>query len=165
MQSGLRHRVCVFQKCWRRLSRHTTSLRPRLPSLASSVTDAPSLPRLLHPRRCPPLLLVSKSMGRVLSRRSSVRINGDEGSFLFLSCLPRMREESRENKIAGLCRFSTAVHHALINLASLTYPITAKFGRARRRTRRFVELLSIATPLINSASRYVSVADTWRWRW
>lgn len=87
VQSGLRHRVCVFQKCWRRLSRR------------SSPSPAPSVFVLVHPRSLrhssqpPPLsspptrlLLVSKSMGRVLAverariRDQSPRAWGIEGS-------------------------------------------------------------------------------------
>lgn len=60
VQSGLRHRVCVFQKCWRRLSRRSSSPRARFHPI----------PRSLPLSSNCQLLFVSKSMGRVLSRSS-----------------------------------------------------------------------------------------------
>lgn len=91
------------------------------------------------------LLLVSKSMGRVLSR-SSMRE--------YAITKVRARERSRDCRDH---RFSSR-YRTLIDLAPLIYPIMfqpLKFDRiCQRTTRRYVELLSIVTPLI--MRRFVS---------
>lgn len=144
VQSGLRHRVCVFQKCWRRLSRRSSS-SPHPPSSSSFTPDPPPLfsasPLLFPPPPPTRLLLVSKSMGRVLAVERA-RIRGDQSP--------------RAWGIDGSPDFGFSTHHAahtryitdLTPLIYLTVSRSLKFGRARRRrtSRRHVESLSIVNP-------------------
>lgn len=64
VQSGLRHRVCVFQKCWRRLSRRSSS-PPRPPSSPS-----------FTPPIAPPLFSATSSLFASNASPPRLKING-----------------------------------------------------------------------------------------
>lgn len=148
VQSGLRHRVCVFQKCWRRLSRRSSS-PPRPPS------SSPFTP--WSPRRSPRPPSLSPPSWRVSSSSQNQWVECSRSS-AWESAATKVRrvcQESRDRRTIPRVFDPSVTRHTrhITDLASLIYPTwplnfghwnSVEFGR--RTSRRHVESLSIVTP-------------------
>lgn len=112
VQSGLRHRVCVFQKCWRRLSRRSSSPAPVSTLFLDLFLSLPTASSFSSQNQW-----VECSLSVEHARITKVHA----------------RERSRDCRDH---RFSSR-HRTLIDLAPLIYPIMFqpfKFGRICQRT-------------------------------